>query len=153
MAAAGCCRDRARADPPSACRAGCEVSKKNCSSRVAQSRAQMLRTLRWASVLSLGTCRDVARILAPLAPSPGSQALPPVARFPPSVRRLEREQLGSVLAQPVPLLPPLWPTPLHQTPKPGRMIRHPQVTDLVHHDVIEYLEGCKHKPSVEGKRP
>ena len=65
------------------------------------------------------------------------------------VVRAERQQLGSVVAQPVALPAPVRAMSLDERPEPSRVVRNPQVTELVHDDVVEYLERREREPPVE----
>src|SRR5581483_7507142 len=64
-------------------------------------------------------------------------------------RRPEGEQLGAVLVQPSPLLPPLRPAALDEPPEAAGVIRLSQMAHLVDDDVVEHLEGREHEPPVE----
>src|SRR3954471_12563384 len=64
----------------------------------------------------------------------------------------EREQLGPVLAQPVPLLAPVRTVPLDERPEAARVVEEPQMTELVHDHVVEHLDGRQHESPVEGER-
>src|SRR5205809_2418374 len=55
----------------------------------------------------------------------------------PLVRRTERQNLGSVLAQPVALVAPVRAVPLDERPEPPRMVRDAQVAELLHDHVVE----------------
>src|SRR5919205_4533055 len=68
------------------------------------------------------------------------------------VGRTEGEQLRPVLAEPVALLAPAGPMALDERPEAARVVRHAQVAELVHDDVVEHLEGREHESPVEGER-
>ena len=66
--------------------------------------------------------------------------------------RAEREQLGSVVTQPVTLPAPGRAMVLDERPELSRMVRDAQVTELMHDDVVQDVGRCEHEPPVERER-
>ena len=67
-------------------------------------------------------------------------------------KRPKREQLGAVLAQPVALGSPARAPLADERPELPRVVRLPQVAELVHDHVVEHRVRREHEPPVERQR-